>query len=786
MFMTSGRISSIIIVLAIVSGFVAQWATRPEIATAAWILATVVALAPLLVSILRALKQKTAGVDIIALLAMAGALAMGEYLAGAVIALMLAGGNALEEFASGRARRELEALVGRAPRLANLCVGDEGSELMKPVPVDEVVPGNLLMVKPGEVVPVDGVVSGATAVLDESTLTGESMPVERRDAEPVCSGTVNASGAPFRMRATAVASGSTYAGIVRLVEQAQAAKAPLARLADRYALFFLPFTILVAATAWVLSGDPRRGLAVLVVATPCPLILAAPVALIAGISRAARRGIIIKGGGALETLGRGKILILDKTGTVTGGAPVVTGIEVFGEKSADELLLLAASLDQVSPHVFARPLIEAAREHGLALVFPSEVDEEAGAGIKGRVNGHDVAVGRPGWVTAGERSAPAMFRKVQRRSMLQGSSIVAVAVDGKFAGAFIIEDPVRGDAPATLRRLRLAGFRSIYLLTGDHEDVARVVGAAVGVDKVFAERSPEEKVAAVVEGGLQGITVMVGDGINDAPALAAASVGVAMGARGATASSEAADVVITVDRLDRLAEAVHIAVRSRRVALESIFLGMGLSIAGMALAALAFITPVQGALIQEVIDALAILNALRALTPGRTRGGRVPDGNGVGHQIREEHRKLVPGLRRIRQLADELDVLPPARARAELQAVRLFLVNEILPHNEAEDATLYPAVARLIGGNDPTGPMTREHAEIAHLANLFARTVDDLPEAVAERYGSGITVMDHEDVRELRRMLYGLSAILKLHLAQEEESYLTLFEAEPPVGAGKN
>ena len=753
-------------------GFAARFAGNPHIASACWIAAAIAALVPLVVSILRALRQRTAGVDVIALLAIAGALAMGEYLAGAVIALMLAGGNALEEFAAGRASRELEALVGRAPRFANRCATEGESENLEPIPVDQVAPGDLLMVRPGEVVPVDGIVSGATAVLDESTLTGEPMPIERRDAEPVSSGTINASRSPFRMRATARASASTYAGIVRLVEQAQAAKAPLTRIADRYALFFLPFTLAVAAVAWLISGDPLRALAVLVVATPCPLILAAPVALVAGISRAAARGIIIKGGAALETLGRGAILILDKTGTVTGGSPVVTGVETFGERSGDELLRLAASLDQVSPHVLARPLVEAAKERNLALVFPDNVNEEQGAGVAGRVDGLDVMVGRANWVTE-IKTAPPRFRKLRRRSLLEGSSVVAIGVNGELAGAFVIDDPIRPDAPATIRRLRNSGFRAIYLLTGDREDVAQAVGAALGVDKVFAERSPEEKVAAVVEAASAGVTVMVGDGINDAPALAAAGVGIAMGARGSTASSEAADVVIMVDRLDRVAEAAQIAVRSRQVALQSILAGMGLSIAGMALALLGMISPVQGALIQEVIDAVAILNALRALAPGRMSGAQAPDGNAVGRQIREEHRKLRPGLRRLRQLADQLDFLPVSRARAELEAVRIFLMDELLPHNDAENTTLYPAVAKLIGGNNPTGPMSREHTEIAHLANLYARTLNDLPPEGP----------DPEDIRELRRMLYALNAILQLHLTQEEESYLTLFEEEPPAEA---
>lgn len=731
-----------------------------HLAQASWAATTVLALAPLTASTLQALLRGQAGVDIIALLAMAGSLALGQYLAGAVIALMLAGGQALEHFAASLARKELSALLQRAPHAAHRY---DGAALMT-VDVEAVRLGDLLLVKPGEVVPVDGVVVGAGAVLDEAALTGESLPVEHGEGQQVRSGAVNISHAPFTMRAITTARDSTYAGIVRLVEQAQVSKAPLVRIADRYSMFFLPVALAIAGLAWLLSGDPLRALAVLVVATPCPLILAAPVAIVSGISRAARRGIIVKGGGALETLARGKILVLDKTGTITGGSPAVTDIESFHHYGADELLHFAASLDQVSPHVLAAPILRAARERKLALSFPDDVREELGLGIRGFVDGHLVALGRSDWVTPDRPPAP-QLRRLRRRTLLEGSSSVAVAIDGELAGVLILEDPVRPDAPFTLRSLRQAGFARIVMLTGDHEDIARAVGAALGVDEVLAGRSPAEKVKAVRESRLSGVTVMVGDGVNDAPSLAAADVGVALGARGATASSEAADVVLVVDRLDRLVEGVRIARRSRHIAMQSIFAGMGLSAAAMGIAAGGWLAPVAGALVQEVIDVLVILNALRALAG--TRSTRLPDTaiSNMGRQFRAEHRRLLPGVKRIRQLADRLENLPAVEMRNELGGIYRFLTNEILPHDEAEDARVYPVVAKLIGGDDPTATMTRAHLEIAHLINVLGRTIDDLPGEP-----------DSEDTGELRRILYSLDAILRLHFAQEEESYLALID----------
>jgi heavy metal translocating P-type ATPase len=607
------RLLALLTLGGLVAGGAAWLAGAGGAARAAWALTTAAMLVPLALGVTKRLLRREVGVDLIALLAMAGALAIGEYLAGAVVALMLAGGQALEAFAGARARGELSALLGRVPRTAHR-YQDGG---LVSLPVAEVAAGDRLLVKPGEIVPVDGVMAGtgAVAVLDESALTGESRPVERLEGDAVKSGTVNAGG-PFDLRAVATAAASTYAAIVRLVEEAQASKAPFVRLADRYALVFLPLTLLIAAAAWVAGGSPLRALAVLVVATPCPLILAAPVALIAGVSACARRGIIVKGGGALEALAVGQVLLLDKTGTLTTGVPELAAIESFGGPSAEEVLRLAASLDQVSPHVFAAALVRGARERGLPLAFPAAVEERLGAGIRGTVEGRQVALGRLDWVAAGQ-AVPPPAREVRRRAARDGASNVFVAVDGAVAGALILHDPIRADAPATLRALRRQGIRRVVMVTGDAAEVAGTVAAAIGADRLLAECTPEQKVAAVRAERAGGPTIMVGDGVNDAPALAAADLGVAMGARGATASSEAADVVITVDRLDRVAEALAIARRARRIALESVLAGMGLSLAAMLVAAAGYLPPVAGALLQEAIDVAVILNALRALAGGR-------------------------------------------------------------------------------------------------------------------------------------------------------------------------
>ena len=748
------------------------WAAgEHDAANVAWAATTIVGILPLAYSVVIDLLHRETGVDVIALLAMAGALGLGEYFAGAVIALMLSSGRSLEAFADARAHRELSSLLERAPRTVHRYSGND----LESIPIGEVRPGDVLLVKHGEVVPVDGFLVSENCVLDESALTGESRPVERSKGEPLRSGAVNA-GASLALRATATAEESTYAGIVRLIEEAEKQKAPFVRLADRYALVFVPVTLVIAAAAWALTGDPVRALAVLVVATPCPLILAVPIAIVAGISRAARRGIIVKGGGALETLARGSVLLFDKTGTLTSGIPEVADVEVFGGIDPEELLRLAASLDQVSPHVLGAAIVRAARQRGLALSFPVDVSEEPGSGIEGTVDGRRVSVGKSSWVSGG-RGLPARARDIRRRSAMEGSSAVFVAIDGEVTGGLILDDPIRPDTPRVIRTLRRAGIKRVVMVTGDHPDVAESVGISIGVDRILSERDPTDKVDAVKAEGDGGVTVMVGDGVNDAPALAAADVGVAMGARGATASSEAADVVLVVDRLDRLAEAIRIAKRSRGIAVQSVLIGMGLSFGGMILGAVGLLPVVGGALFQEAIDVAVILNALRALSGGRAARQRAGLGSNVGDRFRDEHREFIPWLARIRTVADRLESYSPVEARDELQQIRWFLTERLPQHEEEEEAAVYPVVSRLMGGEDPMGTMARAHLEIDHLSRVFVHLVDDVPpEGPAP-----------EDLVDPRRVLYGLHAILRLHFAQEEEAYSwlaseVLESEEAPVG----
>ncbi|MFO1432988.1 MAG: heavy metal translocating P-type ATPase [Candidatus Competibacteraceae bacterium] len=731
-----------------------------DVAEATWLATIVLVLCSLLVAIVQDLRQGKTGVDIVAVLAMAGAILLREYLAGAVIALMFASGRALEEYAEARARRELSALLERAPRLAYRY--EQGALIQ--IPVETVQPGDQLLVKSGEIVPVDGLVLTASAVLDESALTGESLPIERRMGEQVRSDTVNAGG-PFDLRALVTAANSTYAGVICLVEAAQTTKAPFVRLADRYALLFVPLTLGLAGLTWVLSGEPVRALAVLVVATPCPLILAAPVAIVSGISRAARRGILIKGGGALETLARARVLLFDKTGTLTTGRARLTAIETCSVFDATTVLRLAAALDQFSQHVLAAAIVAAAREQQLNLTVPSAVEEQPGAGLKGTVDGYQVRLGSLAWVAGGMPPSP-WARRLLKRMAYEGASGVFVAIDGALAGALLLADEIRLETPKALRSLRQAGIEKILMVSGDRQDVAETIAAAVGVDGVLAERAPQDKVAAVLAERADAVTIMVGDGVNDAPALAAADVGVAMGARGAAAASEAADVVLLVDRLDRLTEALLITRRARGLALQSVIVGMGLSVAAMLVAAQGLLAPVVGALMQEGIDVIVILNALRALGQGRLRSIDKVLAHTTAQRLQSEHRELYPILDRIRTVADRLDRLEPQAARTELHAVDHLLREQLLPHESRDDAELYPVLAELLGGEDPMGTMSRTHREIAHLWRLDTRLVADLPAEGPEP----------EDRRDLQRVLYSLSAILRLHFAQEEEIFATVVD----------
>ncbi|MFI0790149.1 heavy metal translocating P-type ATPase [Streptomyces lydicus] len=742
---------------ALIAGGIAWLTGAGGLADLLWGLGTLSAVGPAVGWVLAALRHGHAGVDLIAVLALAGTLAVHEYLAGALIALMLATGRTLEAAARRRASHDLRALLEHAPRSARRRTGAG----VTTVPVAEVAVGDLLVVGPGEVVPVDGRVEGAAAVLDESVLTGEALQIERARDEPVRSGVVNAGGA-FELRATATEQDSTYAGIVRLARQAGAESAPVVRLADRYAAWFLPLSLAVAGLAWLISGSAVRAVAVLVVATPCPLLLAAPVAIVSGLSRASRLGVVIRDGGALENLGRARTLLLDKTGTLTRGRPRVLDVIAAPGAKPTEVLRLAASLDQYSPHVLAQAIVDTARERGLALSVPTDVGEEPGRGATGNVDGHRAAVGLRSAATA----RPDWAKAVDTRALLDGAAVAWLTVDGHLTGAVLLRDPLRHDAPRTLRHLRAAGIDRLLMLTGDRAAPAHEVAAVLGLDDVRAELGPADKVAAVRAERKRAVSVMVGDGVNDAPALAAADIGVAMGARGSTASSEAADIVLTTDRVDRLADAVAIAQRARRIAVQSALGGMLMSLAAMAAAAFGLLPPAAGALLQEGIDVAVILNALRALrTDQAARLPLTPAAEALIHRFAAEHDDLQDVLDAVRDAADRLSDSSGPTALAAVEETHRLLTERLLPHEYAEEHELYPALAPTLGGPEATATMSRAHTEIERLSRRIATHLQ------LAHAGGGLSP---EQLDDLRSCLYGLNTVLRLHFTQEEENYFSL------------
>ena len=540
------------------------------------------------------------GLDILAVTAIVATVLVGEYIAALLVVLMLTGGEALEDYASRRAKRELDALLTRAPQLAHRMQGDR----IVDVRADEVRPGDVLLVRPSEIVPVDATLSSLEGSMDESSITGESVPAEKQAGDQVLSGSVNGQLA-VEIIASATAADSQYQQIVALVAEAADSKAPVVRLADRYAVPFTVFSLALAGVAWWLSGDPARFAEVLVLATPCPLLIAAPVAFIGGMSRAARNGVIVKGGGVLEQLASAKTAVFDKTGTLTYGTPTLVAIRPENGFGADELLGVVASAEQYSSHVLATSMIEAARNRGIRLTEADRASEQATNGVQATIEGRDVVVGKFAFVA---EHAP----DATRTTIAPGELAVYVGIDGSFAGALLASDRVRDNAKATLDRLGELGVRETMMLTGDAQATADHIAAEIGITSVRAECLPGDKVHEVAAVAKRPV-IMVGDGVNDAPVLAAADVGIAMGAKGATAASESADAVILVDDISRTAKAVEIGRDTVRIALQSIWLGIIVSVGLMIIAAFGMIPATAGAVLQEVVDLATILAALRAI-----------------------------------------------------------------------------------------------------------------------------------------------------------------------------
>lgn len=607
------------------------------------------------VQMVRSLVRGNLGLDILAVTAITAAVLVGEPWAALVVVLMLTGGEALEHYAENRSKRELVALLDRAPRTATRVLGPAkaaidsremgsvsgvagsssssasqtstatdgiaASDLLEEVPVDQIVIGDTLLVRPGEVVPVDAILLAADASFDESSLTGESLPVERSHGELIASGVVNGSTAIY-LRAKSLAADSQYQQIVALVEQAQQSKAPTVRLADRYALPFTVFSLAIAAAAWAISGDPTRFAEVLVVATPCPLLIAAPVAFLGGMSRAARHGLIVKSGGTLEQLARVRSAAFDKTGTLTSGRPALARTHLEPGVTESQLLQLAASAEVYSSHVLAAAIVQTAKDQRLPILAMRDAREFATNGVQATLDaaveaghvgatGGTVRVGKPNWVAEATSG-------LERVALESGELAIYVSLGERYLGALIMRDHVRPEAASIIAELRDLGVERLLIVTGDIKSTAAAIASEVGITEVHAESTPEGKVQIAA-----GITprplLMTGDGLNDAPVLAAADVGFAMGARGATAASESADVVARFDTLAGVAHAVRIGRDTVRIAVQSIWMGILLSVALMLVAAFGFLPALVGAWMQELVDLVAILGALRAIGPRAER-----------------------------------------------------------------------------------------------------------------------------------------------------------------------
>lgn len=610
-----GRAAIPVLVLVVLAAGAIVWATAgPAAAHLTWMAGLVVTGAPVVLRTIRGALQGRFAADLVAAMAIVGAVLLGQPAAGLVVVLMQTGGEFLERYAEGRATRAVHELEAQAPRTAHLIVGDEVRE----VPATAVSVGDMLLVRPGEMIPCDAVVIDGQSDVDTSRLTGEPLPRRAVAGVAVPSGSLNGN-APLRLRATATASESQYERIVQLVRSAQASKAPLQRVADRYATWFTPLTMAVCLAAWLVTRDTTRVLAILVVATPCPLILAVPVAIMGGLNRAARQQVLFRHGTALEYLGTVTAGAFDKTGTLTEGEPRVEQVTPVAGTEADRVLALAAAVEGGSGHLLARSVVDAARDRQLSVPPARDVTEWPGQGVEGVVDGHVVSVGGWGFVTSRHPGAVAGLAPLQAVS---DGLRAWVAIDGAGAGMIAYADRMRPGLPAFFARLRALGVLRLVLLSGDAQDNADAVAHAADLDEARGDLLPGDKVRYVQEMLQEGERVlMVGDGTNDAPALSTATVGIALAQHGGGVSAEAADAVLLSEDPTRIAEAIVISRETMRVARESIWVGLGLSGIAMGFAAFGYITPVVGALLQEAIDVGVILNALRA---ARIRPGAAP------------------------------------------------------------------------------------------------------------------------------------------------------------------
>jgi heavy metal translocating P-type ATPase len=549
----------------------------------------------LLKGMIDVLRSGNFGVDILAISAIAATLAVGNYWAALIILIMITGGDSLEDYAQKKARKDLKSLLDNTPRIAHKKIGND----LNDVPVDDIKIGDIIIVKPKETVPVDGILLSDEVLLDESSLTGESKPVNKTKGNSLWSGSVNGSGV-ITIQVSKLAKDSQYQQLVQLVHNSEKEPAHFVRMADRYALPFTIVAFLIAGISYMITKDPNRIAEVLVVASPCPLILAAPIALISGMSRSSRNGVVIKSGTVIEKLDKMRAIAFDKTGTLTKGDLAVDEIIPENLYSKEELIDLVASVEQQSSHVLAVSVMKHIGSKNIPLA--TDLKEVEGKGIEGKVNDQWVKVGKLDFVTD---------QQIQLKSE---QTSLFVSVEGRYAGEITFSDEVRPEARQTIAQLMKMGIRKIMMITGDKQNISETIAKEIGISEVHFGCLPEDKLKILknVSDEFRPI-VMVGDGVNDAPSLTVADVGIAMGAKGSSAASDSADVVILKDNLEKVSDTVIISRETMKIARQSVFIGIAVCTVLMLIAAFGLLPALLGAGLQEVVDVISITSALRAL-----------------------------------------------------------------------------------------------------------------------------------------------------------------------------
>jgi heavy metal translocating P-type ATPase len=597
-----------LVLATIVASLLLDLSNRDTIAHIFLGVAAIASAVPLAWGMIQDLRDGKYGIDVLAITAIVSSVLLHEYWTAMIIVLMLTGGEALEDYAENRAKRELTTLLNNAPKKAHVL--KNGKEV--DVAVGKVEVGDKIIIKTGEVVPVDAVVVEGTSSFDESSLTGESLPIEKKIGDTLLSGSINQDSTVV-VRASATARDSQYEQIIKLVKSAASTEAPFVRLTDRYAVPFTIVSFAIAGTVWAISGEALRFLQVIVVATPCPLLLAAPIALISGMSRAAKHGIIIKNGSSLEKLATVKTVGFDKTGTLTHGIPVVNEVTAFKPFTKNEVLEYASALERGSSHVLAKAIVTAADKKKLPILKATKIEERAGHGLVASIKNKRIVVGKLEFLKSEKIQLPAGF---SAKNITTTATLIAV--DGALAGIITFSDEVRKETSSMLKKLTSLGILHTLMVTGDNKTAAATVAKKLHISEVVAEALPADKVLAIENAPHKPIA-FVGDGVNDAPVLTAADVGIALGARGSTAASESADVVIMLDDVSKVAQSIDIAKRTFTIAKQTILIGIGLSIILQLIFATGKYKPVYGAFLQEVVDVVVIINALRAHTEFKKR-----------------------------------------------------------------------------------------------------------------------------------------------------------------------